>query len=73
MARSLDEVKAIVSGRYLGRAGIHGVGIRRSQGALMVYLHPGHGGEQERLLREIETEAAPYTVIATREEGPMAH
>lgn len=73
MARSLDDVKDRVSEKYLGRAGIHGVGIRRSQETLMVYLHSGDPGEQARVLREIEAEAAPYPVVALTEEGPVAH
>ncbi|HEX2079624.1 MAG TPA: hypothetical protein VHG08_17995 [Longimicrobium sp.] len=73
MPRTLDEVKAGVSGKYLGRAGIHGVGVRRAQGALAVYLRPGDVTEQERVLRAIEAEAAPYPVIVVSEEGPVAH
>jgi hypothetical protein len=73
MAHTLDDVKVIISGKYLGRAGIHGVGVRRSQDALMVYLHSGDPAEQARVLREIEAEAAPYRVVAVTEEGPVAY
>ncbi len=73
MERTLEAVKAAVSGKYLGRAGIHGIGMRRSQNALMVYLHAGDQGEQARLLREIEAEAEPYRVVAIAEEQPVLH
>lgn len=73
MARTLDDVKSSVSGKYLGRAGIHGVGVRRAQGALMVYVHSSDPGEQARVIREIEAEAAPFAVVVVNEEGPVAH
>ncbi|HEU0015371.1 MAG TPA: hypothetical protein VFQ45_16905 [Longimicrobium sp.] len=73
MSRSLEDVKNSISGKYLGRAGIHGVGMRRSQGALMVYVHSSDSGEQARLLREIEAEALPYRVVAVEEERPVAY
>jgi hypothetical protein len=73
MARSIEDVKASVSGKYLGRSGIHGIGIRRSQNTLMVYLHAGDEGEQSRLLQEIEAEASPYRVVSQVEERPVLH
>ena len=71
MERTLDVVKAAVSEKYLGRAGIHGIGIRRRQNALTVYLHAADSAEQAALLREIEAEAVPYHVLAVTEEQPV--
>lgn len=72
MSDPLLETKRRLSVRYLGREGIHGFGVRQSEGAVCVYLEPREGGEQEALLREIEREAAPVRLIAIREERPRA-
>lgn len=72
MSDPLLETKRRLSARYLGREGIHGFGVRRSEGAVCVYLEPRSGGEQEALLREIEREAAPVRLVAVREERPRA-
>lgn len=61
MSGSLDEARKRVSKKYLGKAGIHGVGIRRSRNALAVYVDPGPG--QGQILKEVASEAAPYSVL----------
>jgi hypothetical protein len=70
MSESLDEVKRRIARKYLGKAGIHGVGIRRAQNALNVYAKADASPDQQQLLKEIEREAAPYKVIVTQEERP---
>jgi hypothetical protein len=70
MSETLDEVKRRIAHKYLGKAGIHGVGIRRSQNALNVYMGADPSLDQKQLLKEIEREAAPYKVIVTQEERP---
>lgn len=68
MSKSLDEIKENISQKYLGRSGIHGIGIRRKENALYIY------GEADSLpadvLEEIEKEAAPYSVVTIEEEKP---
>lgn len=64
----MDEVQERVTRKYLGKAGIHGVGIRRSRNALSVYVDPSSGPDQEHILEEIEKEAAPYRVLKIEEE-----
>jgi len=71
MERTLDAAKAAVSARYVGRAGIHGIGIRRAQNALTVYLHAADLDEQAEVLRQIESDAAPYRVMTIVEEQPV--
>lgn len=68
MSGSLDEAKERVSRKYLGKAGVHGVGIRRSRNALAVYMKPSSEPDRERILGEIEKEAAPYAVLRIEEE-----
>jgi hypothetical protein len=72
MSDTLTETKRHLSSRYLGREGIHGFGLRRSEGAVCVYLEPRPGGDQDLLLREVESEAAPFRLIVIREERPKA-
>ena len=67
----LTETKRRLSARYLGREGIHAFGLRRSEGAVAVYVDLGSDSvEQERLLLEIEREAAPFPVRLLREGRP---
>lgn len=70
MSDALKEAKRRLSSRYLGVEGIHGFGLRRAEGAVYVYLEPSAGGSQESLLREIEREAAPFRLVAVREDRP---
>jgi hypothetical protein len=66
---TLDDVKTRLRAKYIGRAGIHGFGIRRSRNAVCVYLSK-MDDEQRAVLREIEREAAPYSVLAIEESPP---
>lgn len=70
MSESIDEVKKRITHKYLGKAGIHGVGIRRSHNAICVYIDGNSSPEQEMLLEELEKEAAPFKVLTIKEERP---
>ena len=65
----LEEVKARLRRKFLGQAGIHGFGIRRSQNAVCVYFSTT-GEQHEAVLREIKREATPYHVLAIEEPPP---
>lgn len=70
MSKSLDEAKKSITEKYLGEAGIHGVGISRSRNALRVYVDTasGFGDNYRAILEEIRKEAAPYSVLEIEEE-----
>lgn len=68
MDKSLDEVKEAISEKYLGKAGIHSIGIRRKNNALCVYTDAGASPKQKAVLKEIEKEAAPFSVVTIEEE-----
>jgi hypothetical protein len=68
MSDQLAEIKRRLASRYMGRAGVHGFGLRQSEGAVCVYFAPLASQEQNDLLREIEREAAPARLIAIPEE-----
>lgn len=67
----LGEVKKRVQEKYLGRARIHGVGMRMKENRLRIYASRGDG-EQARLLDEIRKEAAPAAIDVIFEEAPAA-
>lgn len=70
MDEPLDKIKERVTREYLGKAGIHGVGISRSKNALRIYVEPDSSLEQKELLEEIEKKATPYKVLKVVEEKP---
>lgn len=67
----LLEVKRRLSTRHLGRQGVHGFGLHRSEREVVVYLSPGGpGDDQESLVRELEREAAPFRLVVVYEPPP---
>jgi len=70
VGKSLDEVQRTITDKYLGEAGIHGVGISRSRNALRVYVDTSSGidDDHKAMLEEIRKEAAPYSVLEIEEE-----
>lgn len=68
MDKSLDEVKEDISQKYLGKSGIHGIGIRRKKNALCVYTDTETSPKQKAVLEEIKKQAAPYSVVTIEEE-----
>ncbi|WP_407530483.1 hypothetical protein [Methylobacterium oryzisoli] len=68
---SLVETKRQLSRRYIGRSGIHAIGLARAQNAIRVYLSApttGETDEQRTTLRSLERDALPYPVLLTIEE-----
>ena len=70
MSDPLVEAKRRLRSRYLGREEIHGFGIRRTEGAVCVYLEPRTGKSQEELLEELQREAAPFDLVVVWEGRP---
>jgi hypothetical protein len=68
VSKSLDEVKKHVSRKYLGRAGIHSVGISRAENALRVYVDPEAEDALKDVLSEIEKEAAPFKIVPIKSD-----
>ncbi|MGH8067913.1 MAG: hypothetical protein ACRERE_22345 [Candidatus Entotheonellia bacterium] len=71
MVETLEEVKERLKGHYLGKAGIHGMGISRTQGAIRVYVSTASGPNQTDILEQIRQEAEPFGVIVIREDRPQ--
>jgi hypothetical protein len=68
VSKSLDEVKKHVSRKYLGRAGIHSVGISRAENALRVYVDAEAEDALKDVLSEIEKEAAPFKIVPIKSD-----
>jgi hypothetical protein len=70
MPESLEDVKNRLRQSFLGKAGIHGVGVSRARQAIQVYLSPDAGTDQTDLLEQLRKSAAPFPVIVIREDRP---
>ena len=70
MVKTLEEAKTFVREEYLGRAGIHGVGLRRAENAVLVYIHE-ESPEQEVLVEQIRQEVSPFDLHTVREAQPV--
>jgi hypothetical protein len=64
---TLEEVKSLISQRYLGKAGIHGVGMRRSKSAVTLYVDPEDRPDRREVLRLIENEIKPFNLLVVEE------
>ena len=65
--RTLEEVKELISEKYLGQSGIHGVGLRRKNSAITVYVEPGATEEHSELLTQIGEEVKPFKLMVVEE------
>lgn len=63
----LEAAKSLVSQKYLGKAGIHGVGLRRSKSAVTLYVNPADQPEQQEVVRLIEEEIKPINLLVVEE------
>lgn len=67
MPETLESVKDRISKRYLGKAGIHAVGVRRSANAITVYVESISDAQQaetrEQTLESLRKDASPYAVL----------
>lgn len=65
----LSELKRRLRSKYLGKYGIHALGIRSSEDAICVYLSPG-ADDQESGLRLLRNDVAPHGLVVVQEEAP---
>jgi hypothetical protein len=66
MERSLNEARNEVRDAFLGRGGIHGVGLNRKEGAIRIYTDSELGD----LSSPVENSAHPFPINVTIEERP---
>jgi hypothetical protein len=70
MGLSLEEAKARVREALLGKAGVHAVGVRPSEGSVIIYMRPGC--EKAPVESLASRHAAPYRVRIVEAEEPVA-
>lgn len=70
MTESLRQAKERLRRQFLGRAGLHGLGLRPAENAICVYADADETPGQQALLAEIELAAQPFRVIVIREPKP---
>jgi hypothetical protein len=70
MFDSIESVKNRVRKAFLGKAGIHGIGLSRAEKAIRVYLTRQAGAEQGEVLAQLRISAEPYRIIVVEEEKP---
>ena len=72
---NIDETKRLLSQKYLGKEGIHGIGLSKRDNAISVHLaaaKDAHGSvRQNDLIAQIKEEAGPHPVQVTIEQMPM--
>jgi hypothetical protein len=64
----LDQVQERITGKYLGKAGIHGVGIRRKKSAIVLYVEAAATEQHNNTLTKIKQEVEPYNLIIVEED-----
>jgi hypothetical protein len=70
MEKTLVAIKEQLKAKYLGKEGVHGMGLSEVHQAVRVYVTPKAGPEQKSLLEQLRKEAAPFSVIIVSEEPP---
>jgi hypothetical protein len=72
---SLDETKRLLSQKYLGREGIHGIGLSRRENAIRVHMiaarDAAHAARQAEVIVQLKQEAEPHAVQVQVEDAPM--
>ncbi len=70
MPESIEEVKDRLRHSFLGKAGIHGVGLSRARQAIRVYVSPDATSSQANLLEQLREAAQPFVVDVIHEDRP---
>ncbi len=73
MGPPIQQVRAMLSDRFLGRGGVHGIGLDPSSRAIRVSVDVPMTAEQDAILDQLRSAADPYRVVVIREERPVFH
>jgi hypothetical protein len=71
--KELQAVKDRLREAYLGKGGVHGLGVKPSQDAIQVYVGTNPAPDEAVVLDELRRVAAPHGVIVRREAGAIMH
>lgn len=70
MGQSLEEVKNRLRQSFLGKGGIHGVGVNRAERAIRIYMSPQAAGQPD-VLDQVREAAKPFPVFVVTEDRPQ--
>ncbi len=70
MPESIEGVKDRLRQSYLGKCGIHGLGVSRAEQAIRVYVSRQDDADQAGLLEQLRESAKPFGVIVVDEDRP---
>jgi hypothetical protein len=70
MEDPINSMRVQIARKYIGQAGIHGVGASRTQNAIRLYMQPSKDPAQKAVLAAITKEAAPFNVLVVEEAPP---
>ena len=71
MAEDLATVRRRVSRKFLGKAGIHGVGLHPSIGqTLAIYRKPGDEAEDAAIIADLKKEVGPFGCEIIEDAAP---
>ena len=73
---SILDAKSRISAKYLGKGGVHGVGVSKERGAIRIHMTAPETIEEEKdreeLLQNVRKDAAPYEVLTEVEDSASA-
>lgn len=67
---AFERTKRRLSERYLGIAGIHGIGLLRADRLLRVYCVPGKSAYRQSILEQLKRDAEPLKVEVISKPPP---
>ena len=71
MDETLDQLKGRLSLKYLGKVGIHAIGIRAGS-VISVYYSGSHSEERSMVFEQLQRDAAQVPVLLFDESPPEA-
>ena len=71
MGKTLWEVKEELKQHFLGKHGVHGIGMSHAEGAIRLYVDSDTEIQKISVLNEIKQQASPFPVIVIKEERPV--
>lgn len=67
MNKSIEEVKQSISQKYLGKVGIHAVGVHHKTNSLYIYFD-SESDQQKDILEKIKKEVEPFELVLIKKE-----
>jgi len=71
MTADLEDLKKRIRTQYLGRGGIHGVGMSRSRNVVRLYVNDASDLDPD-LLEEVTKGVSPFGLEVIKEQSPSA-